>query len=389
MSSEKKVSSSFSDTDIVALGDWSPEERSNLCLTVWVDCAALRIALCPVKDVKKAIYLNEINVSKASDVIQANESLRNSIAKYQCTVVYATMSFAGPISQDHVIITNWKCEARERIIHFSSLPFDIFPLDRRSFMNDLEANSYGIIAKSIGNSLPQIFSPLWDKSTNEKQISLDGSSCVMWMGDGFGVSYIVRNESSEYNCVVSTEASHGLVYLGSQNDSEYELEHDYIKYLSRKFHGGRILPEWEELTAFRGLTYGYRFLKQRKGIKLDKWPSYDQIRTMIMNNTDPDAMIAFRMQYRFIFRSMQSLVLAINCKRVFLISEAHVMNMPLVVKIADELQKTFENHPRSDWLKKVTVYCQHRSSQFALSGGLFLSRIYAVVNSQQEDFGGL
>ena len=136
---------SFQDTDLKALAEWTDAERKSTCLTIWVDCLHMQVALCPPNAIKKTIYLNPIKVNKASDVMANFEDLRCAIAAQKCQIGFATMSFAGPVSQDHVIITNWLCEARERVIHFTSLPFDLFPLDRRLFMNDLEAASYGII----------------------------------------------------------------------------------------------------------------------------------------------------------------------------------------------------------------------------------------------------
>jgi hypothetical protein len=52
--------------------------------------------------------------------------------------------------------------------------------------------------------------------------------------------------------------------------------------------------------------------------------------------------------------------------------------------IADDLHVAFEDHPRQEWFKKVTVYMQREKSSFSLSGGLFLSRVLAVAHQRQS-----
>lgn len=381
-------SASFSDTEVAALKDWSDADRRNLCLTIWVDSEKMRVAMCPVHAVKKAIYMMPIPVTKNAEV-QANfEGLRSAYAKYRCTVVFATMSFAGPVSQDHVVVTNWQCEARERVIHFTQLPFDLFPLDRRRFMNDLEAASYGLIAKYLINSLPLIFQPLWEshsqKSADKPTISLDGSSLVLSIGSGFGTSFICRDDSCDHNCVVSSEAGHGQAITCDEKDPNYTEELGFIRFVSQKLHGSSHQPEWEDVCACRGLELAYQYLKLKKRVEEETWPNYEKIRSYAMSNEDPDALTAFKMHYRFVMRAAQSMVLGIQCQRVFIISERQVQNRPLMLQIADDLQQAFEDHPRAEWFKKITVYIQKSPSSFSLSGGLFLSRVLAVAHQRQS-----
>lgn len=384
-------SASFSDTEITALQSWTQNERKNLCLTIWVDSQSLQVALCPaIKTTnKKSIYQQPVQIGKAADLNATFEKLRNNIAKYNCTVIFATMSFAGPVSQDHVVVTNWKCEARERVIHFTQLPFDLFPLDRRRFMNDLEAASYGIIARSITHSLADIFSPIWptSKSQNSESITLDGSSLVLSIGSGFGVSYICCINSLGHNCVVSSEAGHTQAVLCSTNDPEYEKEKKFVQYVSQKLHGGAHMPEWEDLCACRGLELAYQSIKIGNEHTLDedrKWPNYDEIRDLASKEEpDMNAIEAFKLHYRFLMRAAQTMVLGIQCQRVFVISQVQVQNYDLVMNMKDELQQTFVNHPRKEWISNIAVYAQRTMSMFPLSGGLFLSKIFAVTRQNQ------
>lgn len=377
-------SGSFSDTEITALESWTKEQLLNVCLTIWVDSRMLMMALCPMDDPKKTIYTPPIPVNKVQDVSESYEKLRTALGRYRSQVVFATMSFAGPLSQDHVVITNWNCEAKDRVINFSSLPFDLFPLDRRRFMNDLEAASYGIVAKHIAGRLGPIFEPLWTNTASKDPISLDGNSAVVWIGDGYGVSFISRNESSRHNCVVSSEAGHSLAYLSGESDPMHETELEFARFLSRKHHGGSHMAEWEEMCSIHGLELCFRFLKQRVGEKLDKWPTIDKIRQMAIERNDPDAILAYRIHYRCLMRSLQQIVLGVKCQRVFLISDEQVKNMDVVRQFADELRSVFEDHPRAEWFKQMVVYGQMSQSQFGLSGGLFLSRIFAAAHVQED-----
>lgn len=377
-------SASFVDTEVKALSEkWTDEERRNLCLTIWVDSHDMRVAMCPVHGQKKAIYMQEISVTKCTEVQRNFETLRQAFARYRCTVVFATMSFAGPVSQDHVVVTNWQCEARERVIHFTQLPFDLFPLDRRKFMNDLEAASYGIISRFLGGVLPQIFTRVWKSDESESAISLDGSSLVLSIGSGLGASFICRADSRDHNCVVSSEAGHGQAIVCSEKDPNYDEECEFIKFVSQKLHGGSHEPEWEDLCACRGLELAYQFLKARQKIELESPATYEQIREMVLQQRDPDALTAFRMHYRFVMRAAQTLTLGIQCQRVFLIGQRQVKNLPVLQMIAEDLQRAFEDHPRK-WFRKVAVYMQKSSSTFSLSGGLFLSSVLAIAHQRQS-----
>jgi glucokinase len=329
-----------------------------------------------------SIYVHAVPIAKAADVYLYFDQLRNRLAKEQCSLVFATMSFAGPVSQDHVVVTNWQCEARERVIQFTQLPFDLFPLDRRRFMNDLEAASYGIIAKILMGRLSTIFCPVW--SASDGPISIEGSSLVLSIGSGFGASFICRQDSCEHNCVVSSEAGHGQAIVCGEGDPNYQDEVDFIRFVSQKLHGGSHQPEWEDLCACRGLELAYQFLKtNRRKVELETPPNYDRIRALALNGEDSDAFTAFTMHYRFVIRAAQSLTLGIQCQRVFLISPIQVKNKEVMRMIADDLRTTFENHPRPDWFKNITVYMQKEDSHFSLSGGLFLSRVLAVAHQRQ------
>lgn len=373
---------SFSDTEITALEKWTDEDRLNLCLTMWVDSIGFGFALCPVTDLKKAIYLIQPDALSANDVYNAIESLRTAIMKYNCSISYASMSFAGPPSPDNVIITNWNCSASSRIIIFSEIPFDVFPLDRRLYLNDIEACSYGIIHKSLENSLPKLFTSYWNKIKND-QIPINGSSCIFSISDGTGISFICKDGAGFHNCVVSTEAGH-TIFSVNPIDEKHKMETDFLYYLSRKLYAGRIMPEWEDVCAYKGLTRLYSYLKKKQKIKMKEWPSYDEIWKMAVNDEDDDAKLAFKIHYGFIMVAAQSLSLISSCKRVFVISKKLPNELSIIEKNKDFLKEVFEDHPRNYWLKDVRVYFQKAESHFVLSGGLYLSKIYSNFE-QLED----
>lgn len=382
---------SFSDSDFASLSKWTIEELNNVCLSIWVNSNDMRIAVCPAPlpgaESERSTSLRAINVpafkvAKSSDVHERFRSISTIFAQHNCTVVFATMSFAGPVSQDHVIMTNWQCEARERVIHFTQLPFDVFPLDRRKFINDLEAASYGIIAKEsvFGDVFDQLFG-------SDDGMKLDGSSLVLSIGSGFGASYICRSGCNDYNCVVSSEAGHCQVMLcNNEHDPLYQTELSFIKFVSQKLHSGSHQPEWEDLCATKGLVLAYMFLKRQRNPGQTDFPSYDEIRERALSGNDGDAVTAFRMHFRFIMRAAQTLCLGIPCQRVFLISSSQVKNYEILKGLADELQQVFEDHPRAEWFKSVKVYTQKALSNFSLSGGLFLSKNLAKLHRRESHF---
>ena len=387
---------SFSDSDFASLSKWTNEELNNVCLSIWINSNDMRIAVCPApisnsesekNAPKKAINVPAFKVSKSSDVHEKFHSISAVFAQHNCTVVFATMSFAGPVSQDHVVMTNWQCEARERVIHFTQLPFDVFPLDRRKFINDLEAASYGIIAKE--SVFSEVFEQLFVENDNieeEEEMKLDGSSLVLSIGSGFGASYICRSGCNDYNCVVSSEAGHCQVILCSNKDPMYQTELSFIKFVSQKLHGGSHQPEWEDLCATKGLVLAYMFLKLQKNPNQTEFLNYDEIREMALKNDDKDAIIAFKLHFRFIMRAAQTLCLGIPCQRVFLISSSQVKNYEIIKSIIHELKIVFEDHPRSEWFKNIKVYTQKALSNFSLSGGLFLSKNLAKLHRRESHF---
>ena len=393
MSSESEMkqtrTASFCATDLEELQHWTQKEREELCLTVWLDSTHMTIALCPARDSKKTIYLKKILVSTAEQAMENFETLRNVFGANHCQVAFSTMSFAGPVSSDNVVLTNWKCEAREKIIHFTALPFDLFPLDRRLFINDLEAASYGIISRNLHHNLHLIFTPLSSLSNippqNNTPIDLEGSSLVLSIGNGFGTSYICRVDSSENKCVVSSEAGHSQAYQCSYDSPYCEFESRLFQYIALKNHSGAHQPEWEDFCAIRGLEMIYQFIKREKGESIEgRTVNYETIKQLALRYHDVDAIEAFKTQYRFVIRAAQGLVLAIKCQRVFLISEFQVQNFELMKLLKDELLAEFNNHPRASWLKGVPIYVQYTTSTFALSGGLFLSRTYAISSANKS-----
>lgn len=340
-----------------------------MCLTFWLDADKMRIALSPVTASPKTIYIHPIHVSRARDLTDHFSSLSNSLALQECRVLYSTMSFAGPVAQDHVVVTNWTCDAREKIVHFTSLPFDLFPLDRRRFLNDLEAASYGVIARSSLTSLTKVFKPLWGDS---KLLNLDGNTLVLFIGSGFGISYILGDDASNYNRVMSSEAGHSQACPGHDSDLI-----EFIRFVSQKLHGSSHEPEWEDLCAHRGLELALQYVKNT-----ETRSDYAEVREMALAG-DEDALKAFRLHYKAVARAAQSMVFAVPCQRVLIISEDQVKNAPLMPPMSEELHQNFTDHRLASRLSSINFFYQSGPSTFALSGGLFLSRVYAYAHQKQ------
>jgi hypothetical protein len=182
---------------------------------------------------------------------------------------------------------------------------------------------------------------------------------------------------------VSSEAGHSQVVICSSSDSRYTEEFNFIRYVSRRLHGGSHQPEWEDVCAVRGLELAYQWLKQEKRkVELEVALNYDQIR-ILAEGGDVDALTAFRLHYRFIIRAAQTFALGIQCQRLFLISTRQVRNYEVMKMIGKELKPIFEDHPRPRWFRNILVYTQKELSNFSLSGGLFLSRVLAVAHQRQ------
>jgi len=373
----QRTTPSFSEVDFESISKWSSEDRQSIILTIWVDCVNIQAGISSLANPKKTMYFSPVSVSNSSDAYGVLQTLRTKIAFNKCNVCYSVISFAGPVLSDHVVITNWNCESKEKVIHFTQIPYELAPIDRRNFINDLEASSYGIIARYFSESIDSIFDLLWKTPKTSGKCSISGSSLVLWIGSGFGCSFICRDDFTDSNSVVSSEAGHSQAFMCDPGSSDFVFEKDFFSYVSQRFYSKSHQPEWEDLCSFRGLEEIYSYFCMINHATQSRKYLYQEILSMALKH-DEIALKSFFWFYKFIIRASQSFCFAVRCQRVFIISDFQVQSYEILMSFKDRLQKEFYSHPRSEWLENTEVFVQKQKSMFPLSGGIFLSRIHAL-----------
>ena len=382
---------SNSESDLSCMGHWPDEFRRNLCVNVYVDSDKMAASFTPLES-RDVASTEIVMCMKASDVLSFLEKIRKSLVDLGCNVLYSVMSVAGPISHDHVTVTNWAADLSERVIYFDSLPFEVFPIGRRFFLNDIEAASHGIIAHGERGSLESLFTQLWP-CARESSVNLHGTTLVVSIGPGEGVASICEDHFTKKKFVIRSELSHGQNY-GSALD---ERDAAFLAFVSRTVYSGVHLPEWEDFGSYRGLELAYIFLTQGSRMRDENDEEIDwlslpgQAYLDIVEKAkqgDKMALEAFKLHYRFIMRGLQSMAMAVACQRVLLVSVAQVKNTPLVLSFANDLKRIYEDHPRTEWFQKVPVYVQKTFSLFPLNGGLAVAKQKAreyIHEKQMED----
>ena len=121
---------SNSESDLSCLKDWSDDSRKNLCVNIYVDSDKMAASFTSL-DSPNVATTEIVPCMKSSDVLSFLEQLRVSLVGAGCNVLYSAVSVAGPISHDHVTVTNWTADLSERIIYFDALPLEVFPIGRR------------------------------------------------------------------------------------------------------------------------------------------------------------------------------------------------------------------------------------------------------------------
>ena len=376
---------SQAESDFACIRKWPEELRKTLCVNIYVDSDKMAASVTPFRSTQVA-STEILPCEKASDVLAFLEQIRQSFVKLGCHVLFSVMSVAGPISHDHVAVTNWGADLNERVIYFDSVPFEVIPIGRRFFLNDIEAAAHGIIAHGECGSLERLFTKLW-ACERESSVNLSGTTLVVSIGPGEGVAGISEDRVTGKKFVIRSELGHGQHHGNSLSDQDVA----FLAYVSRMVYAGVHLPEWEDFSAYRGLQLAHQFLTQESDDDFDWRSSPSQAYIDIVDKAkagDPVALEAVKLHYRFIIRGVQSMAMAFACRRVLLISVAQVKNTPLILTFADELKRVYEDHPRTEWFQKVPVYVQQEFSLFPLNGGLSVAKQKAkeyIQEKQMED----
>lgn len=370
-------------SDASDIKNWPDELKKNLCVNIYVDSDKMAAAFNSL-GTEKIATTEIVLCKKASDVISFLEEIREMIVKLECNVLFSVLSVAGPISHDHVAVTNWPADLSERVLYFDSLPFEVIPIGRRFFLNDIEAAAYGLIAHDEHGTLESLFTQLWS-SEKDSPLTLKGSTLVASIGPGEGVANIASDHFTGKKFVISSELGHSQAYGHALTGQDAA----FLEYVSRTVYAGVHLPEWEDFGSYRGLQLAYRFLTQPSEENDETIGSEEYVELVERaNHGDSVALEAFKLHYRFIIRGVQSMAMAVACQRVLIVSIAQVMNTPLVLTFADELKRVYEDHPRSEWFQKVPVYVQKEFSLFPLDGGIAVAAHKAreyMIEKQTED----
>ncbi|OHT17109.1 hypothetical protein TRFO_12621 [Tritrichomonas foetus] len=323
--------------DFENISKWSQSDRQHVCLGIFVDSEKIIMGVSSLNRPEIKIYSDIHYFDKTFDFFNEIEKVKNIFIANDCQVLFSVMSVAGSISHDHVMISTLIRGTHEQVILFNDLPYEIFPLDRRLFINDTVTAAYGIISIHENGNLSDYFLDSWNQQSKEN-ISLDGTSIVLSFGSKNGVAFIIEDEIDHQKRVISSELSHSQIQTQNMN----EIEKEFVKFISQKIYASAFVPEWDDVSSYRGLELAYAFVNPhlKDSIYLDEnhndgdhsteYVKFSQIQAMAASG-DKGALKAYILYYRMITYTTQFMSLALsNIKRIFLISTEDFRNKKLI-----------------------------------------------------------
>ena len=368
------------------INDWQKnEDHLELCIAIDIGGSGLRVRISNFLNPKEFLDLGHVRAQNTQESMSVFENLAKSLKEILIPFVTkgAALAVAGPISNGRVVLTNWIGEPEARTLVADELPEVLFPRGKTSFLNDLEAGAYGIIAAEEEGILESHFEQLWSHDSSipkSQKIVSQNRTAVLAMGSGLGVALIMNTPMLKSPLVVPTELGHLQIPIACQNDPNVQLEHDLIQHISNHYYEGKLTPEYEDIASGRGLCLAYQFFKLR----------LDKVKILAENinagevakaakDGEKAARQALEWHYIIFMRAAKSIATSLSCDSVVLALDNQVKNAWFVEAIADSLHDEFYHFIRPDWMKGIRVYTQTEVLNFNILGTTYMANKLAKL----------
>lgn len=152
----------------------------------------------------------------------------------------------------------------------------------------------------------------------------------------------------------------------------------FIKFLSENFHSsekGNQMPVFEDIVSGRGIFNAYAYENQEsskvlKEIGKDHVKREEIIKSIAKNcKNNPENSKIMKTYCEFLMLTAQSLCVTIpKMSGVLFCGGNQVENSDFFKENVEELHKIFLDHPKREWLNKVSFFSQSKKHNFNLAG---------------------
>lgn len=357
--------------------NWKVNGRIDACIGCDVGGSGFRIRIGNANNSSQFLDLPHVKAQTGADALLALNKIEKEVtlAIPDFASRAGTIAAAGPISGGSVVMTNWKGGIQERSLSLKDLPKKLFPSGKSTFLNDLEAGAYGIVAAHQASIIKPYFEPLWPGLAPEGPIVSSSRTAVLAMGSGLGIAVIIQTPLLKGPFVLATELGHLQIPQNGQKFSGYDAEAKLIQHLSDHYYNGTQAPEFEDAASGRGLDllYQHYFLQDSgKKLPLDQIDAGDVASKA--QKGDKVARQSLLAHYQIFLRSAKQVAISLSCDSVLLALDNQVKNDWFVRSVLPELKDEFYHFIRPDWLKNTRVYGQVKVLNFNLLGTVYMSQ---------------
>ena len=285
------------------------------------------------------------NISTVSD----KPSLFAIISDFQSQpgsrIVSSVLSFAGPVRNDSITMTNWPNTDNISLGEMAALGL---PRDRTIFINDMEAAANGLIAYKMGMvelEVRELYAP------KDPAYLHFNNSILIIPGTGVGIAAVIlprADEPSQSPAHISCEIQHTTV---SELDEKYS---DLVTGL--KLDLNKTMLSWEDFVSGRGLENIYRILSRSSAGQTGEKLTAADIAKNAIAGIDNTSMAALDCYYSIAGRLTQVVALAFQpFAGIYLAGGTTRKNLPFIGG-SGYMENLHNNPVREELLKTFPVY---------------------------------
>ena len=350
---------------------WPKDGRIPLCVACDVGGSGTIVRLSSFFDENQYLDLPKLPTRSTKDFVgtlnKVSDTLKSLSGDIKC--ISSSLSFAGPITENTVVITNWPGRYVNRTLSLTELPDFLFPKEKTKFLNDTESTAYGIVALNRQGVLEKYIEKLFVESSPKGGPVSDRRTAVICPAVGLGCSLIVQTPLFHRKIVVPTELGHLELPIVGHKHVNHKLEKDLVKHISNQNYDGELAVEFEDVASGKGLCNIYQFLYHNTNGKLLDFSTLDGGKIAQMaKDKDPVAYKALTMYNQMVIRAAKSISTAMNCDSVILASDSQVFNNFIIKENYDTMKNEFYEFIRPNWLNTITVFTQKEKMNFNLCG---------------------
>ena len=355
---------------------WPKTKVVPICFGADVNGPEMSIRISSALDPKLSVDVCRIPVTSSGELDSAMSEIARTLKRvtprWKCEG--AALALAGPVENNReVVLTNWRGTLKDRTVKLSEMNSQLFPKGKSTFLNDLEAGTFGACAAEASGQIDDHFEQLFTDVAPKGPVLSDNRSCVFAMGSGLGVGLIVKTKLLREPLVVATELGHlGMPMVGPLHEN-WEQEKKLFDFASWKWSNGLYQPEFEDISSNRGVEAAYEYLT--RGKRLDE----ATISYLAKEEGDEIAKKALFLQYLYLFREAKLMSVVLGCESLVFALDNAVKNNWLIHEFTEKFRYEFYDYIRPEWMKEVRIYTQKKPLDLNILGANFVAHALAAT----------